>query len=184
MSHCVPLCTITACFLPRRYPLLSTHPPPSYNPLPYSIFPYCHLSLPQPDLRLREFVRACYGHRFPLQPYPSCCFPFNVLDPGAFPSVPYHLAFWGVPCVNFSGLRRRDIPGDFLSGVVGSLVIFREALSDLRLNPPSIFIVENTASLLGLPWVLECINQALDALPYHWRYPSLALAFFLPPFPP
>ena len=103
---------------------------------------------------------------------------------GALPIVPYHLAFWGVPCVNFSGLRRRDTPSDFLSGVVGSLVIFREALSDLRLNPPSIFIVENTASLLGLPWVLECINQALDALPYHWRYPSLVLAFFLPPFPP
>ena len=82
-----------------------------------------------------------------------------------------------MPCVNFSGLRRRDIPGDFLSGVVGSLVIFREALSDLRLNPPSVFIVENTASLLGLPWVLECINQALDALPYHWRYPSFSTCF-------
>ena len=141
------------------------------------------LSFSQPDPRLREFVHACYGHRFPLQPHSLCCFPFDVLDPGALPIVPYHLAFWGVPCVNFSGLRRRDTPGDFLSGVVGSLVIFREALSDLLLNPPSVFIVENTASLLGLPWVLERINQALDALPYHWRYPSLVLSFLLPPLP-
>ena len=127
------------------------------------------MSFSQPDPRLREFVHACYGHRFPLQPHSLCCFPFDVLDPGALPTVPYHLAFWGVPCVNFSGLRRRDTPSDFLSGVVGSLVIFREALSDLLLNPPSVFIVENTASLLGLPWVLQCINQALEDLPYHWR---------------
>ena len=66
-------------------------------------------------------MSACYGHRFPVLPYPRCYFPLNVLDPGAFPGASYHLSFWGVPCVIFSGLRRRS-QDDFLSGVVGALV--------------------------------------------------------------
>ena len=69
----------------------------------------------------------------------------------------------------FLGAAAAGHTSDFLSGVVGSLVIFQEALSDLLLNPPSVFILENTASLLGLPWVLQRIHQALDDLPYRWR---------------
>ena len=31
------------------------------------------------------------------------------------------------------------------------------------------FVLENTASLVGLPDALERVTAALETLPYHWR---------------
>ena len=51
---------------------------------------------------LRRLVHHCYGDAFPVKP--GRRFPAFVQDPGAFPSEPYHLAFWGFPCDLYSGL--------------------------------------------------------------------------------
>ena len=45
-----------------------------------------------------------------------------------------------------------------------------QALTLLGSNPPSVFVLENTASLLALPHVLAHICSSLSALPYVWRY--------------
>ena len=91
-----------------------------------------------------------------------CC----VQDPGAFPSDPYHLAFWGFPCDLYSGLQRSGDPAE----VRRALSDFDAALHRLQSNPPQVFILENTASLFAHPSALSHICRSLAALPYDWRY--------------
>ena len=121
---------------------------------------------------LRRLVNLAYGADFPVEP--GGRFPASVLDPGAFPSTAYDLAFWGFPCVLYSGLQRHATPED----LQWSLALLERALDKLRQNPPRVFVLENTASLLALPDVLSQIEDLLESLPYDWRWAAT------PPFLP
>ena len=107
-------------------------------------------------------MHLAYGDSFPVEP--GGCFPARVLDPGAFPPSSYDLAFWGFPCVLYSGLQRHAAPEDLR----WSLSLLDRALNQLRQNLPRVFILENTASLLALPDVLSHIEGSLESLPYTW----------------
>ena len=109
-------------------------------------------------------MNYCFGSLFPVSP--GGCFPSSVLDPGALPTGPYDLAFWGFPCDLYSGLQRDASRSD----VEHSLSLLDQALTLLGNNPPNVFVLENTASLLALPHVLFHICSSLSALPYMWRY--------------
>ena len=110
----------------------------------------------QPDTSLRRLVNYCFGSLFPVS---------SVLDPGALPSKPYDLAFWGFPCDLYSGLQRDATTDD----IQQSLALLDSALAALRRNPPRVFVLENTASMLALPSVLSHVCASLSALPYEWR---------------
>lgn len=116
-------------------------------------------------MSLRRLVHKCYGDAFPEMP--GGRFPGSVLDPGAFPDVPYDLAYWGFPCNEYSGLQREGTP----ESLEESLVLFEQALALFRANLPPVFILENTAALLTRPLVLLRIVTALQPLPYTWRWP-------------
>ena len=110
---------------------------------------------------------------------PGGSFPAHVLDEGAFPALPYDFAFWGFPCIKFSGLNRAVTDPD----LVASLTLLLSALSLLGENPPKVFVLENTACLVSGPaWVLDRITTALQSLPYHWR--CAALPLLSPPLRP
>ncbi len=114
---------------------------------------------------LRRLVHYCYGDAFPVKP--GRRFPADVQDPGAFPSSPYHLAFWGFPCDLYSGLQRSGDP----TGVRRALSEFDAALHRLQDNPPQVFVLENTASLFAHPSALSHICRSLAALSFNWRSP-------------
>ena len=120
-------------------------------------------------MSLRRLVHRCYGDAFPEAP--GGCFPASVLDPGAFPVVPYDLAYWGFPCNEYSGLQRESTP----ASMEESLATFEQALERFRVNLPWVFILENTAALLNKPLVLSRIATALRTLPYTWRWPPAPL---------
>ena len=108
-------------------------------------------------------MHACYPH-LPLEPGAS--FPADVLDDGAFPTDPYDFSFWGFPCIKHSSLNRTATEAD----LVGALDLLERALHRLSGNPPSVFVLENTHSLLSGPrWVLLRITSMLGSLPYSWR---------------
>ena len=143
-------------------PLLSClpAPPPAPPPLPCA----------QPDKDLRALVHACYPH-LPL--VPGANFPSDVRDDGAFPAEPYDFAFWGFPCVKHSSLNRTATEAD----LVDALDLLEHALRQLSENPPAVFVLENTHSLLSGPrWVLARITTMLRRLPYDWRHSSLIRA--------
>ena len=117
-------------------------------------------------------MHQCHGDAFPIRP--SGCFPARVHEPGAFPSETYDLAFWGFPCLKYSTLHRHVDP----QGVSRALKVFDTALTRLRENPPRVFVLENTASLLALPETLAHIDASLSTLPYDWRCAAA------PPAPP
>jgi hypothetical protein len=122
-------------------------------------------------------VHACYPH-LPLEPGAS--FPADVLDDGAFPTDPYDFSFWGFPCIKHSSLNRTATEAD----LVGALDLLERALRRLSENPPSVFVLENTHSLLSGPrWVLVRITSMLGSLPYSWRS-ALRPPFSPPPRPP
>lgn len=108
-------------------------------------------------------MHACYPH-LPLEP--GANFPADVLDDGAFPTNPYDFSFWGFPCIKHSSLNRTATEAD----LVGALDLLERALHRLSGNPPSVFVLENTHSLLSGPrWVLLRITSMLGSLPYSWR---------------
>ena len=127
----------------------------------------------------RELVHQCHGDAFPI--HPSGCFPARAHEPGAFPSETYDLSFWGFPCLKYSTLHRHANS----QGVSRALKVFNTALARLRENPPSVFVLENTASLLALPETLAHIDASLSTLPYDWRCvvtpPSLPASHPPPP---
>ena len=67
--------------------------------------------------------------------------------------------------MKYSTLHRHVDP----QGVSRALEVFDTALARLRENPPSVFVLENTASLLALPETLAHIDASLSTLPYDWR---------------
>ena len=76
--------------------------------------------------------------------------------------------------MKYSTLHRHVDP----QGVSLALEVFDTALTRLRENPPRVFVLENTASLLALPETLAHIDVALSTLPYDWR------CVVTPPAPP
>ena len=76
--------------------------------------------------------------------------------------------------MKYSTLHRHVDP----QGVSRALEVFDTALARLRENPPSVFVLENTASLLALPETLAHIDASLSSLPYDWRCAAA------PPAPP
>ena len=108
-------------------------------------------------------MHACYSH-LPLEP--GANFPSDVRDDGAFPPEPYDFAFWGFPCIKHSSLNRTATEAD----LVDALDLLGLALRRLSENPPLVFVLENTHSLLSGPrWVLTQITSMLRLLPYDWR---------------
>ena len=86
--------------------------------------------------------------------------------------------------MKYSTLHRHVDP----QGVSRALEVFDTALARLRENPPRVFVLENTASLLALPETLAHIDASLSTLPYDWRCdvtppapPSLLPASHPPP---
>ena len=136
---------------------------------------------------MRGFFSRCHrAGAFPEEP--GHTFPNDVLHPGAFPLTPYELGFWGFPCTPWAGLKRNITWEE----IERALATFEAALSLLGENPPKarecaaaiprrssipdvrhpplkVFILENTASLVGLPRALGRVTDALEALPYTWR---------------
>ena len=109
-------------------------------------------------------MHACYSH-LPLEP--GANFPSDVRDDGAFPPEPYDFAFWGFPCIKHSSLNRTATEAD----LVDALDLLGRALRQLSENPPLVFVLENTHSLLSGPrWVLARITSMLRQLPYDWRF--------------
>ena len=119
-------------------------------------------------------MHSCYPH-LPLEP--GANFPSDVRDDGAFPAEPYDFSFWGFPCVKHSSLNHTATEAD----LVDALDLLEHALRRLSENPPAVFVLENTHSLLSGPrWVLARITSMLRRLPYDWRHPSPTRA---PPLP-
>ena len=88
---------------------------------------------PQVNPLMRDFFRRCHGAGvFPKEPGPA--YPTDVLHPGAFPSTPYELGFWGFPCTPWAGLKR-EISWE---EVERALRTFEAALALLRGNPPKV----------------------------------------------
>ena len=116
----------------------------------------------EPDPACRAAVQAAH-------PYLSAgAFPTCATSPAATTGAQRcDLAFWGFPCVRYSGLNRSVTPADLEQ----SLQTFESALSHVRLHSPSAFLLENVTRLLSpaLSSVWGRIVSALASLPgYHW----------------
>ena len=164
---------------PRRafHPCALAPSPPPVVPPPTGLLTEPPLLPPgtQPDRHLRDLVHACYPK------LPPENFPTDVRDDGAFPSVPYDFSFWGFPCIKHSSLNRTVTEADLRQ----ALDLLCAAFHRLAKNPPAVFVLENTYSLVAGPrWVLAQITAMLQLLPYDWRLATAPALPLSPPLPP
>lgn len=120
---------------------------------------YTLLRASEPDQFCRNVVTAV--HPLLLE---AGRFPTDAASPEATTfSEPADLAFWGFPCVLYSGLNR----GPSAVALERSLAVFDRALDYVRLHRPRVFLLENVPSLLGrYRWVLDRILSMLADLNY------------------
>ena len=131
------------------------------------------LQPPQPYRLVGASEPKSYCRRLVSEVHPDladAAFPHDATSAEAVSGVPCHLAFWGFPCVRYSGLAR----GVTAEDLAETLSVLDAALAYIRSRRPRVFLLENVPALLGRHRaVLDKIMVMLSQLGYGWFWDVL-----------
>ena len=131
------------------------------------------LQPPQPYRLVGASEPKSYCRRLVSEVHPdlaAAASPHDATSAEAVSGAPCHLAFWGFPCVRYSGLAR----GVTAEDLAETLSVLDAALAYIRSRRPRVFLLENVPALLGRHRaVLDKIMAMLSQLGYGWFWDVL-----------